>query len=479
MSRKTLPFWLFVAALFVLLIVRDLFREGMFMDGLIYAGVSHNLANGWGTFWHPHFSPTLMPNYHEQPPLMFGIQSLFFKLLGNGTYVERIYGLCVALLTVLVMVSIWRRLPFAPEHKRMAWLPVLFWLCVPVSFWSHANNMEEPTMGLFTLISTLFILRSTSRSEGGYLDLLIAGISLVAASMCKGPQGLFPLAAVFFHWLVFRRMSFARMVLNTAFLVAVIASVYALLLIDPAARSSYADYFHVRIVTTFTNPAYTHTNWFTIPEQLFWESLPMVGLFVIIALLLVLRARVPLGLKGSVSGGHALWFLLIALSGTLPLMITVEQSGYYLVTVFPYYAFVWALLCTNALGTVIDRSPERASVWSVARVIALVLVIASFGYSAYCIGYEEKRDGNIIHDIRLAGGVIGPDGVVGVPESMRDDWRRQGYFVRYHHIGLDAGAVDHPWFFMERGMEGPPEGYEPVDLALRDHLLFRRRGHGH
>ena len=33
-----------------------LVRPGMFMDGLLYLTVAHNLASGFGTFWEPRFS---------------------------------------------------------------------------------------------------------------------------------------------------------------------------------------------------------------------------------------------------------------------------------------------------------------------------------------------------------------------------------------------------------------------------------------
>ena len=61
LSTKHLPFWLITLSMFVALILPTLLQDGMFMDGLFYASVSKNLADGIGTFWFPHFSQTLFP----------------------------------------------------------------------------------------------------------------------------------------------------------------------------------------------------------------------------------------------------------------------------------------------------------------------------------------------------------------------------------------------------------------------------------
>ena len=68
---QSLPFYLFAAGVFLLIVCQDIFSNGMFLDGLIYSTVSKNLADGIGTFWNPHFSSTFLPDFHEHPPLAF------------------------------------------------------------------------------------------------------------------------------------------------------------------------------------------------------------------------------------------------------------------------------------------------------------------------------------------------------------------------------------------------------------------------
>ena len=133
-----------------------LFSDGMFMDGLLYSAISKNLSNNIGSFWDLHLTETLFPHFHEHPPLAFGIQSLFFDVLGENLYTERFYSLLTFFITGLIIVLIWKKITKKDYHS-IAWLPLLFWITIPIVTWSAANNMLENTMMIFTSLSVLFI----------------------------------------------------------------------------------------------------------------------------------------------------------------------------------------------------------------------------------------------------------------------------------------------------------------------------------
>ncbi|MEO1627822.1 MAG: hypothetical protein AAFV25_21920, partial [Bacteroidota bacterium] len=68
--------WWSLAIAFGLLFASELLEQSMFVDGLWYAAISRNLAQGQGSFWHPHFSALIFSEFHEHPPLVFGLQAL-------------------------------------------------------------------------------------------------------------------------------------------------------------------------------------------------------------------------------------------------------------------------------------------------------------------------------------------------------------------------------------------------------------------
>ena len=101
MDKQHTPFRIVTAAILIILIVPTLIQDGMFLDGQQYACVAKNLAHGLGTFWQPFVSATWMKSgsnsFLEHPPLVYGIQSLFFMLFGDSMYVERLYSFVTAI----------------------------------------------------------------------------------------------------------------------------------------------------------------------------------------------------------------------------------------------------------------------------------------------------------------------------------------------------------------------------------------------
>ena len=85
-------FYISVLAIFFFIISPHFLAEGMFLDGITYAALAKNYAQGLGNFWNLHYCQTLYPEFHEHPPLAIVIQSWFFTLFGSSIYVEKIYS---------------------------------------------------------------------------------------------------------------------------------------------------------------------------------------------------------------------------------------------------------------------------------------------------------------------------------------------------------------------------------------------------
>lgn len=165
MLNKFNPFWIFSIAVFCALLMPSLVQDGMFMDGVLYSSVAKNLAHDRGTFWFPYFSATTHTFFHEQPPLIFGIQSLFFRLMGDSIYTERFYSFLMACINGGLIHLVWKEFFRESDFKNLSWLPFFLWITIPVCFWSFQNNMQENTMSVFTLSATLFILKGIRQNK--------------------------------------------------------------------------------------------------------------------------------------------------------------------------------------------------------------------------------------------------------------------------------------------------------------------------
>jgi hypothetical protein len=102
--------WAMTLALAVFRLFPAIVQPGMFFDGVAYATIARNMAAGVGSFWHPAFSSGAGADFHEQPPLAFWLESLWFRAFGDHYWVEKCYSATTAILTGIVIIAIWRRL---------------------------------------------------------------------------------------------------------------------------------------------------------------------------------------------------------------------------------------------------------------------------------------------------------------------------------------------------------------------------------
>ena len=132
------------------------------MDGLLYAAISNNMANGMGTFWKPYISDSLFPEFYEHPPLAIGLQSLWFRLFGDSILVERFYSLFTYLLIGIGIVGVWKQLG---KSVKSGWIPLFFWLMVSNVIWAVSNGMLENTMAIFIMFSAWSYLKAINKNN--------------------------------------------------------------------------------------------------------------------------------------------------------------------------------------------------------------------------------------------------------------------------------------------------------------------------
>src|SRR5439155_19118642 len=142
LSSRTTEFRLLTLAGCAAALVPRLAHRGMFLDGVTYASIARNLAEGRGHFWEPFYTATIYPAFHEHPPLAFWLQSIWFRALGDHWFVERAYCLSAAVLIAALIAVTWR----AVERDGNRWLPIAFWMLPPVVSWSIVGNLLETTV---------------------------------------------------------------------------------------------------------------------------------------------------------------------------------------------------------------------------------------------------------------------------------------------------------------------------------------------
>jgi hypothetical protein len=475
LQGKNLPFWLFTFSILILLTVPKLIQDGMFMDGMLYTCVSHNLSNGIGTFWFPEFSPSWFNAgsrfFHEQPPLVFGIQSVFFRIFGESMYVERLYIFITMCITAFSIKLLWDSIYRREEGiKTISWLPVVFWITIPSCFWSYSNNMMENTMGIFTVASVLFIFKSVKSERNETGSLLLSGLFIFLATMSKGVPGFFPAAVPFLYWIIFRKKSFLKIIFHTLLILSVPALVYFILFHMPESQESLKFYVTKRLLGRISEDP-TVSSRFYIIWRLFNELLPQIILTIlIISITKLKRINIPLISNTRLS----LFFFSTGLAAAAPLALTMVQRGFYLVPSFPYFALGFSILIAPVVlkfSETVISDPVR---FRVCRIAGIVLFVFAIGFSFMQKG-KTVRDRDILHDVHAIGNSMPVRSAVTVNQDISNNFSLACYLIRYYNISL---FIDEPedYLMVDKTTEQPDSSaFTKLNIDTRLYDVYKKK----
>ncbi len=461
----------------IILTVSTLIKHGMFMDAMLYTSVSHNLSRGIGSFWFPYFDEyniIQLTSFHEQPPLVFGIQSLFFRLLGDSMYVERFYTFFTMCMSMWLIAMLWREINKDNDKLRpYAWLAILIWITIPVCFWSYSNNMHENTMGLFTLSSVLFSYKALQSQKEHLFYYVLAGIFVCLAALSKGFPGLFPITVPFLHWLFVREKSFPKIILYSCILVGVLLIIGIALYLYPDSKESLSIYLFKRAFQRI-NSVHSVSNRFFILWRLLSELVPA---FILTALVFIIAKWKGIQTGFSAQKKQAFFFLAIGLSGSLPLMLTMVQNGFYFVCSLPFFGIGFAML----LAPVIQSLMSRVKVMYHVRFLSAgVLLLASSLVFTYFQKDKYSRDKELLHDVDLISKVVPANTRMHCTHSAYQYWELNCYLVRTYDISvsdIELETKEQPFFVTEIEVPNPdPHHFEDMKLPLLKYRLYKRKG---
>ncbi len=464
--KNPLP-WLTIGICCALLLP-TLFMDGMFMDGVLYSSVSKNYAHGLGTFWEQYYSAASGVAFHEQPPLMFFLQGQFFKLLGDSIYTERIYSLIAALICSGLIYRCWK---IIQPSSKTGWLPVLFWFTIPITFYAFINNLEECTMSVFVLAATVHLLRALHTKQGETLHLILAGLMILLAGLTKGVQGMFLLAAPFVWFISVRDKNFMGMI-RQSFLVALVPVLFVIYAwFVPAVHSSFAAYFSARFVATFNHSHDTSGSRFHILFELLQG---IIGLLVMLGIILfTTKNRFAVSKGWRTHKKLILFFACVAVTGIFPLMITLEQRGFYLVPALPFIAFAAALIVAPNVELMRTRLKNRRKLTAFIRVFGMLLTVGAI-VSGVLLAGKPKRDRDKLEDLALIASQTGENEIIAANHSVKEDWGLNTYAMRKYGITIKEDlSLENEWLLLQKA-DTVPEGFQQVSISTSIYNLYRK-----
>ena len=461
--RQHLAFYALVAGAFAVLTIPRMAQTGMFLDGVTYAAIARNLSEGIGTFWFLSYTSTLLPVFHDHPPLAFGLQALAFAIIGDHVAVERVYSILMGGLVALLMVLIWRS---TVRDSAYDWLPVVFWLLPAGVTWSVVNNMLENTQTVFTTLAVLAFVRSLDSARASYGWACLAGLSVLGAVLTKGPVGLFPLAAPVILALVMRHHTVQALRSGAVMFGALVIGA-ALIIWPPGPRAALSSYWDQQVVASVTGArGQSGGRLISLARHLGGGVIVRMGALVALPWL---WSSVRKSRDRSRPSAWSWFFVALALAGSLPVAFSARITGHYFVPSLPIYALAFASLVLPVIRPTLDRCWHRLA--TVAGSLGVALLVASAAVPL--IWGPVPRDVDWIAEYRTLSPSIPRGTTMGTCEAVRTNWGLHAYMQRLFKVSLDPEqGRRHRYYlqFTDRACD-VPRACEPITSSNRLTLL--------
>ena len=424
------PFWLLLIGITLILLSNSLLTEGMFLDGVLYACISRNMAVGMGSFWNPFYTQTIGPVFHSHPPLAFGLEALFFKLLGDHWWVEKAYSALTFLLTALLIALIWKR---STNNFRWAWLPLLFWIAMPLITWSATNNLLENTMSVFVMLSVYLMIVSYQRNSK--LWLFLAGITLFAAFLSKGFTGLFPLVFPIIYCIFDDKRRWIQGPIDTLLLMVTLAVLSGVMfLVFPPSFAYLKDYINLQVIGGGLHEATVSTRFYIVFSLLLQLIAPLVVFSIILIMSKIINKDKHKVFEFAPDKKHFFSFLILGLTGVLPIMLSVKQRDFYMLAALPFFALAFGHLSLSMVNMMLLEIRPKTRNWmmiasSVVLLVGMVLNISHIG--------KYGRDEALIEEVKNRMAEADGENIIEITPEEYTQWAKHAYYMRYGKISLN------------------------------------------
>ncbi len=407
--RKGLENFLLAFLILLLPVSFKVFSYGIFLDGLTYASISRNMAEGVGTPFKPAYTLSFGNPSYGHLPLAFWIEALFFKIFGDIPLLERYISISFGIMS-LILLAVWVHL----LNGKVKWSWIILLVAMPIFPWAISNNILEVFILFWTSLSLVFLTLAFKR---GSVWAIFGGFFIFCSFMTKGPVGLFVLVYPFLYGFIYDKRFHKVFNVYTLVILGFLIPFLALLMFKDF-RVLLEHYFKGQIIAGVVGKRERAPERWYIILRLIRELMPIL-------VLLILR----LYKSNNVVLSRNFWlYIILALSSSFPFLISIKQIPFYIVPSLPFFALAFSeLMKLDGFEKLFDKMKPR---YKFALILTLTLLNILLAYNSY----GKIRSKNPFYtDL-----VINPPSVekihrkVGIcPDNLFSDWETVAIAQRY------------------------------------------------
>ncbi|QSZ41324.1 hypothetical protein GJV85_04125 [Sulfurimonas aquatica] len=357
--------------LFFLTTITRVIPQGFHPDSLVYMSMAIDLVEGSSTFWNLHFTDSIFNKFYEHPPLGIYTMSLPFNIFGDSILVDKLYGISLGVL-ISFLISAIIGLFFKKQRRNVLLLSLFYFLAFPITSNTLENNLLEVPATFFILLSVYFFLKYVLSLENILLYALGFTFALFSAFLVKGPVTIFPFALPFFYFLLFSKTYSLKEMLKFYFLIVIISlGLFSLLYAYPPSNNYLHIYFENQIISSIDGSRGGNGHFKLIKQLLIDFS----SIFIISYIFILIGYKKILKINFS----RLFWlFILIGLSGSLPLEISPRQHDYYIFPSLAFFAIALAILFLEPITTLLKKFFSNKVLTMLNTILIVVVLFISY-----------------------------------------------------------------------------------------------------
>ncbi len=296
----------------------DLASLSQDLDPLVYQSIAIRLMQGEGGFWMlPYFESNVV-RFTDHPPLGIFIVSFWYSIFGSGLLATK-----VLIITVLSAVMLAQR-DLARLTGTPVWTSMLLFVVMPVTLGTLTELYLE---GMLTL-TTLLAVAACWRAQQDRLWSILFGLMVYVGFLIKGPVALFALAAPLGLWLCQGRFLQPLVIAGIALATALVLFILTLISF-PDAQDHFSFYLENQVLASVFGERTIQNN--RLDQLGEWgKQIAIAGL---VSAALVKTITFPKVTR---------YWLILSLSGFLPLLISSRHYSHYLLPALPFLALTLA-----------------------------------------------------------------------------------------------------------------------------------------
>jgi hypothetical protein len=212
-----------------------------------------------------------------------------------------------------------------------------------------------------------------------------------------------------------------------------IVIIIAALYYYPLSNHSLGQYLNNRVLNSIKNVVESDSRFY------------IIGRLISELLIAIIICAIVLGIKKyrnetfELNFKYSSFFILIGLCGVLPIMITLEQRGFYMTTALPCFAIGLSILIASTLQHwIIKFESVLFKILPPITVVIFITLVTTliFSYNQF-VRNEES-----LSDIYKFGNIIPQKSTLGVAPDLYEDWGTGCYFQRFFFIEVNGNKND-------------------------------------